>query len=388
MSEMIHYESGPQLATDIKNQTITLDGEPLDLNPAEAHVTRDLALFLSYMQGFEDFHGEVGLMQQRYFEFTNWLFASPFLAAMRQMAALHDHILFPYPVYGLVYGQSKAGKTSFLETMQKMMIGQKHKIGPQYFTRAGIDGVKRTAQGAPVIVDDVSQARFAQHAVDIIKNDDFGVSESLTQYPVIVICANEDVRTVAPEVIRRTILCRVQAGLKNTELMKNTVVRQTQHQTGTAFYRAYLGKMLSVLPVMLDTLESDDDVDAPDILAVSSGIICDLIRAFSREDRPHFVRELTLEDYFNEKVTGAYAIKTIRDAWKIDHKAFTISRNSNQLRYRAGDMWESGQIINELPEDLEAVRSNEWIIMNLKQACKFFGINFKIGRLGRVEEER
>ena len=49
-------------------------------------------------------------MQRRYFEFANWFFCSPFMACMRDMAVRYNQNLLPYPVFGLVYGQSKAGK--------------------------------------------------------------------------------------------------------------------------------------------------------------------------------------------------------------------------------------------------------------------------------------
>ena len=64
-------------------------------------------------------------MQLRYYEFANWFFCSPFMACMRDMAVRYNQNTLPYPVFGFVYGQSKAGKTHFLETLLKMMIGQK-----------------------------------------------------------------------------------------------------------------------------------------------------------------------------------------------------------------------------------------------------------------------
>ena len=93
------------------------------------------------------------------------------------------------------------------------------------------------------------------------------------------------------------------------------------------------------------------------------------------------MRKLTLEDYFSERVTGAHAIKTISNAWKINRKAFVVNRKFGQLRYNAGQVWEADRIIKELPEDLEAHKSREWIVMDLNKACVFFGVNFKKMRL-------
>ena len=371
----------PQLVVDVENMLVTLNDSLLDLSPGVTEVARDVTLFMDYMHGYQKFHGEVELMQTRYYEFANWFFVTPFLAQLRNMAVLYNQNLLPYPVFGLIYGQSKAGKTSFLETLLKMMIGQKTKIAAPDFTRTSIEGLKRTVQGAPIVVDDLTQTRFSQHAIETIKNDDFGVAEHLLHYPAVVISANEDVKAVAPEVIRRTVICRVQAGLTNTQVMKSSIVRRVQRNISTAFYREYLRRMLEALPDMLEELKSDEDAGAPDVLAVSSEVICAIIREHSTGELPFFVRKLTLEDYFSEKVTGSHAIKNIQNAWKISRKDFKVDKKFGQLRYNAGQVWEADRIIKELPEDLEAHKSREWIIMDLEKACEFFGVNFKKGRL-------
>jgi hypothetical protein len=367
----------PQLVIDIAQGSAMLNGTVLDLAPDSESIRNDVTLFLDYMRGYEMFHGDFTGMQTRYFEFANWFFTTPFMASMRNIAVRYNQTLLPYPVFGLVYGQSKAGKTSFLETLLKMMIGQKTKISAPDFTRSGIEGLKRTVEGAPIIVDDLTQSRFSQHAVETIKNDDFGVLDNLLFYPAVVISANEDVKAVAPEVVRRTVICRVQAGLTNTELMKSSVVRRVQKNIGTAFFREYLRRMLEIVPELLEAIKDENIEEAPDILAVSSGIICAIIREHTDGDIPVYIRPLTLENYFSEKVTGAQAIKTIRNAWRINRKAFELDRKHNQLRYNAGPVYEADRIMKELPEDLEAYKSREWVIMDLDRACEYFAMDFK-----------
>lgn len=367
----------PQLEVFPDEGMARLNGDNLDLNPPAAEITRDVSLFLKYMDGYEKFHGDVVGMQRRYFEFANWFFCSPFMACMRDMAVRYNQNLLPYPVFGLVYGQSKAGKTSFLETLLKMMIGQRPKISAPDFTRSSIEALKRTVKGAPILVDDLTNARFNQHAIETIKNNDFGVADRLLHYPAVVISANEDVKAVAPEVIRRTIICRVQAGLTNTEVMRSNVVRTVQREIGTALYREYLRQMLAIVAELLEKMKSDDSECAPDILAESSRVLVELIQMYSEAPCPSYIRPLTLEDYFSEKVTGSYAIKTIRSAWDISQSSFEISKQKNELRYNTGATWEADRILKELPESLEAHKSREWIVMNLKEARNFFDIPFQ-----------
>lgn len=366
----------PQLIIDAFQGEVQLNGERLNLAPGFDEVGQDVELFLKYMEGYNKFHGDVAGMQYRYFEFANWFFCSPFMATMRDLAARFDQNKLPYPVFGLVYGQSKAGKTSFLETLLKMMIGQKPKVSAPDFTRSSIEGLKRTVQGAPIIVDDLTNTRFNQHAIETIKNDDFGVSEHLTNYSAVVISANEDVKAVAPEVIRRTVICRVEAGLTNTEVMKSNIVRSVQQKIGTDFYREYLRRMLDVMPALIEALQNDDTESAPDILRYSSQIIVDIISEHT-DSLPPYIRPLSLENYFSEQVTGKYAIKTIQNAWKTSRKSFVINKKSNELRYNAGATYEADRLMKELPETLEAHKSRDWVVMNLDEARHFFELPFK-----------
>lgn len=366
----------PQLEVHAQDGRVLLNDQEVDLNPDAEDVRHDVELFLKYMDGYNKFHGDVSGMQRRYYEFANWFFCTPFMACMRDMAIRYNQNTLPYPVFGLVYGHSKAGKTSFLETLLKMMIGQKTKLSAPDFTRSSIEGLKRTVKGAPIIVDDLTNTRFNQHAIETIKNDDFGVADHLLHYPAVVISANEDVKAVAPEIIRRTVICRVQAGLTNTEVMRSSVVRTVQKEIGTAFYREYLRRMLDEIPQLLESIKSDEE-SAPDILAVSSMILMDIFQEYHQGDIPNYARELSLDDYFSERVTGSFAIKTILNAWKTSPSSFEVIARSNELRYNAGNTWDVDRILKELPETLEPHKSRDWLVMNLDEAQKFFGLSFE-----------
>ena len=146
--------------------------------------------------------------------------------------------------------------------------------------------------------------------------------------------------------------------------------------------------MLDVIPELLEEIKSDEAESAPDILAASSAIIVSIIREYTVGDLPTFVRELTLDDYFSERVTGSYAIKAICNAWKTSQTSFEISERTNELRYNAGATWEADRILKELPETLEAHKSRDWLVMNLDEAKEFFGIDFKKSWLSRFGFKR
>ena len=376
----------PQLEISPDEKTVKLNDVVLDLSPTREEVAEDVALFLKYMEGYEKFYGDVDGLQQRYYEFANWFFCSPFMACMRDMAVRYNQNLLPYPVFGLIYGQSKAGKTSFLETLIVMMIGQKLKLSAPDFTRSSIEALKRQVKGAPIIVDDLTNTRFNQHAVETIKNETFGISDHLLFYPAVVISANEDVKVVAQEITRRTVICRVQAGMTNTQVMRSNVVRTVQREMGTAFYREYLRRMFDIVPDLLEELKDDNSESAPDILAASSEVLMGIFSDFADQELPFYIRSLTLDDYFSEKVTGSYVIKAIRNAWETSRSSFEIVERSNELRYNAGAPYEAERIIKELPETLVARKSRDWVIMDLKAAREFFNLPFAKSWLDRFRK--
>lgn len=374
----------PQLHISIEDHNVVLNDEPLDLNPSEVEIKNDVDLFLQYMEGYKHFHGDPLEMQYRYYEFANWFFCSPFMAIMRDTAIRYDQQKLPYPVFGLLYGQSKAGKTSYLETLLKMMIGQKPKVNAPDFTRSSIDDLRIRVQGAPIIVDDLTNTRFNQHAVETIKNDEFGYADRLTNYSAVVISANEDVKAVSQEVIRRTVICRVEAGLTNTEVMKSNIVRKVQSKIGTAFYREYLRRMIPEVEKLLELMKDDDSDCAPDILKKSSEILVAMITEYS-EEKPIYIRQLSLEDYFGETVTGKNAKKTIQRAWKTSKREFVINEKTNELRYNTGNTFDADRLLKELPETLEGRKSREWVVMNLAEARKFFELDFKLSLIEKIK---
>ena len=369
--------SFPQLVIDVREKNVTYMGEPVDLNPDMQDVKKDAELFIHYFEGFTRFYGDWKRLQKQYYEFTIWFFASPFMPILRWTARKFDNEVTPYPVYGILYGQSKAGKTSFLETLTKMMVGYKNKVSASDFTRSRIEGLKSYIKGVPIIVDDMLQDRYNKYAVEAIKNDDFGINENLLNYPAVAISANEDVKAVDKQVVRRAIVRHVEAALTNMEIMRSKHVSKIQKSIGTALYREYLRQMLERMPELLEQIKSDENNALPDVLLVSSQVLQDIFTACQTDSPlPEYIKQVSLRDYFDEKITNVNTINLIRKAWEINLKAFRQNRTLNELTYTVGDNNESNRILKQLPENLVAKKVGQSIVMKLDESQKFFGLTF------------
>lgn len=367
----------PRLVIDVDEGTATLNDRVLELTPAASEVQSDVRYLIEYMEGFKNFHGDTAEMIRRYYAFVNWIFVSPFMAVMRDTAQRNHRTVYPYPVFGLLYGKSKGGKTSFLETIIMLMTGQKLTLSGDKFTRTNINDLKHTVQGVPIVIDDLTQVRFNTHAPEVIKNESFGLAEGNRHYPAVVISANEDVNVVLPEIARRTVTCHIQAGRTTMEIMRSSLVQRVQAHIGTALYRAYLGEMLKLMPTLLDELKSAEHGNPPDILQASSLVLQNIVQECLGEVHPHsFVRELSLEDYFDDQKTRRSLIEQINNDYRLNPKSFTVVRGKNELIYDTRDQHTARRILKELPEDLLAKQMQTKLSMNLTKAQEFFGCDF------------
>lgn len=370
----------PELIIDTEKKEVKLQGEIQDLNPNSEDIRKDVRLFLDYMKGFDTFHGdkeEIEQAKRSYYRFANWFFVSPLLSSMRLMAIRYDKKPDAYPVFGLIYGNSKAGKTSFLITLLHFMINQSPKLGAGEFTIKSVNDARSVVKGVPIIYDDMVYSRFNNHAAEVIKNDDFGYHDNLSNFPVVVISANEDVKVVSGDLSRRTVLCKVNIGLDTKEVLSNNAVKRIQRQVSTALYRAYLGRMLEGFDEFVLPMFNPEEDYSADILYYSSKVLRQLFLEYSSDPLPEYLREIHVEEYFDERITSNYAKRAIKTAWQHNKKQFVINRKTNTFKYTAEDSHEIGRMKKELPDSLNPKISNKSLILDLEKASAFFEIDFR-----------
>lgn len=370
----------PKLEIDYNQKKVYLLGKELDLHPNLDDVKKDIQLFKEFMNGYDTFNGskeDIELAKDRYFAFANWFFISPILSHLRLLAYRHNKKPDLFPIFGLLYGNSKAGKTSFLSTLLYFMIKGDPKFAGNEFTTKTINDIRLNTKGIPIIYDDMVASQFNTHAGKVVKNDTYGLYDGLDNYPAIVISANEDVKVITQDLTRRIVTCRVTIGLDTTRAMKSNSIRRIQKNITTAFYRHYLGLVLDRLDEFVSPMYDEYKDESVDAIKFSSDILVEMFSTLGGEEPPHYVRQLTIDDYFDEKVTSTYAIKAIQTAWEYNKDRFTINNKRNLLKFKLLDQHEIGRIRKELPDSLQAKVSYDTLIMDLAKAREFFEINFQ-----------
>ena len=376
----------PKLHIDYDSKELSFNGKKMDLNPAKERIQLDINCFKKFMEGLNEFHGEVEQSKKDYFAFMNWYFASLFMPYLRYIAVKNNYGVIPFPVVGIIYGDSNGGKSTFLKLFSKMMCGTSVPLNSSSdFTSGNIERLKCACEGLPINIDDLAKSQYQAHFEKVIKDDEWGIQEHFINYPAVAITTNK-LASLSADISKRAITCFIdtkiekEAGAKNSKRTNESIGNVT-----TAFYCEYVRRMLEEVEIMVNNMKMGDDSYFPDIFEVSSNVLIEIMREVDGQI-PSYVSTLTYSDYFGDRTIGRNAINKIVTAWQNEPKRFEIDRKKNKLIYtypENGRMHELKYIYDELPPALKAQLLSKSIVMDLEEAEKFFEVEFKRKLFGK-----
>lgn len=349
----------PKLHIDYDAGTMTFNDENIDLNPNLSEVAKNIKSIQKFFSGMDYFYGDVEQAKKDYFKYMTWYLATPFMAYLRYFASRNNYDTKLFPMYGVIYGDSNGGKTTFIKFLVKLMCGETVKMNTtEDFTATRIDGLKRVCEGLPLNIDDLAKTQFQNHSERVIKNDEWGISDRLVNYPAVSITSNK-ITSLTKDLSKRAIICRIGAKIDNERGAKNSKrVNESMSELTTAFYGEYVRRMLVSIDEM--TTEMRENANGkeyfPDIFHASSSVIADIFEACGI-DLPDYVRILYYNDYMGDESIGRAAIEKIELAWQADPSKFRVDKKQNRLIYtypQDGPWYELKYIADELPNSLEA----------------------------------
>ena len=384
--EKIKRRQLPKLHIDFQKKTVDFNGIEFNMNPSPEEIESDVRCLLNYLSSLDCFYGDVMQSQKDYFAFFNWFFASPFMPYLRYVASRNNYDVTPFPVFGIIYGDSNGGKSTFIRLLTKLMCGKKIPMNSSNdFTSTNIEELKRSCEGLPINVDDLAKNQFTNHGEKVIKDDGWGIPEGFINYPAVAITTNK-IASLPQDISKRTVICHIDARIDKEAGAKNSrKINESIGKASTALFSEYTRRMLEQIGEIEEKMKSAESDFFPDIFAASSEILTDILDA-NTDKLPEYIEPLSYTDYFGDKAIGRNAMRKIMTAWKSEPSQFKVDRKNNRLIYSYPEQGRTYELIylqQELPPVLNAQITARSLVMDLKEARKLFRNSFRKGLFSR-----
>ena len=278
---------------DRERRLAQLSSEQFALDSNLDDVSNDVRLICEYFSNYEGaFEGDVEALQRDYFVLMSWLYFSPFMCDLRGLAANLDKDLIRYPLFAIVFGKSGCGKTSLVDTLMMSMFNRMPSISKSSFTSARLRSIQGSYKRYPVVFDDIGKNAFANHGVDMIKNE---LLPSVPEYPGFILSMNKDFPSFPDEVVKRSLMIYTQTALPshNESLRQELSEKISELRKGFTghLYRRYITEIIDAL--------ADDSLPS-DWLKLSTSVLSNLIKE-SNGSTPHWCRSFMWSDYADSR---------------------------------------------------------------------------------------
>jgi len=369
----------PKLHIDYDTKKVDFNGEEFNLNPDKESVSNDIGCITTFLNSLEGVYGQTKQAQKDYFSYMNWYFASAFMPFLKWNAYSSGSTQQRFPVYGMLYGPSNGGKSTFIRILSKSVCGKEIPLNASPdFTTTNISKLKCGCEGLPINIEDLDGDQFKNH-MRMIKNDEWGIQERFINYPAVSMTTNK-VPSIEAPISKRMISFFINVGIdREYGLNCDTKMNQIVRKIGNSLYSEYVKRMFSEIEEMVEKMHTDEEYQ-PDIFKVSSEVLVQIFHEYGYDFS--YIRKLSISDYMGDKVVGRNAIDKIVKAWENEKMQFVVDRKRNKLVYnipKYGNSYELRYIADGLPVSLNAIRSNSSLSMDLDKAEEFFEIKFKKG---------
>ena len=376
----------PQFVIDYDNHAVTYNQVPFNLNPNKDLVKDDLKNLIEYMDGFNLFTKDTKRLKTLYWKVLNYMFLSPFIARLRYEGDRYGYEDRFFPMYMLIYGDSDAGKTGFINLTRQLMFNEKlNSLTQDYFSSKPMTSLKVDVKGCPILIDELTPT-YWKYAKDIVKMDVNLIRKKLINHPTFVMLSN-DINNVAPELSKRIVVINLDNRLDRTSAAYNgkkiNTIRKNIHN---ALYCEYLRRMFFAVDSLILTIQEHDeegkDEWIPDIFEVSSNILLNIMKDFDIPVPMEF-HAFTWFDYMGDAVIGEKSTNIIKDEYTHNSSIFHIDTFKNELEidFSCYDSNESKKKLHvlhdELPAHVECKIVGTKAVLKLDAIKKYSGINFK-----------
>lgn len=358
----------PKFHYDTESGAATLNGEAYEVQPEGAWVD-DAHRISDIMRGYDSFIGDVEVTKQQFFKVLAFMFTAPFMTRVRKVAMRHGYSFTLFPLYCILYGDSNAGKTTFMELCLQAMYGspQTGKVSHEEWTPTGIKAINSLCPEMGLLIDDMPWKRFQTNADAIIKRDGAWLNREDVLSPIYTLTVNK-MGGLKPELAKRSVPIRTEVridrevGTVGKKTLSDSIGRLT-----TAFFLEYLARMEPLVEEMEDMIRVGSRDYLPDLLNLSSVTLREMFKEAGESDT--WNTPLTFRDFIGETATARVAREKLLEAWRVDPSQFKVRPNNQGVEYKPDGSdadrtlkFEVKAIYDELPAYLNAAMVNSVIV--------------------------
>jgi hypothetical protein len=340
-------------------------GSQSELDPEE--IRADAMLMVEYLASFANFFGNTEGAISSYWTFLSWLYAAPVAPWLRQAAVLNSGDPLAYPVFGILYGRPNGGKSWFSEIAASSMFGPVWKqLRGATFTANRALGLREQLGAIPLLIDDVNRDRFTREVPDLVKFD----RDRSTLYAPVIISTNKQVSAVSPDIRKRAVVCLIDAAIPDQHIPSKEIAHRAHAQIGTNLYRAYLKRLLPLLPAMREQI-TERPMAPPDLLEISSTLMRDLIGSYTKSV-PDWMRPVTNSERL--AMNDRPLLDQLNDIAANHEDSVTINRRAGELSVNfGGDHVQANNFEKLVPAFALKRRFADSVTIDLKAVEKIYG---------------
>lgn len=319
----------PSLIINYLNHSIELNGELIESVPDIQDIKRDINCIISYFNGLKNVRGDANKTIADYWLFTCWFYATPFIARLRLIAAKRGYKSYNrLNSFGVIYGNSNAGKTLLIKFLVQSMDGHiRHGLPIKYFTPGRVDRLRCRNNSFPIFFEDVSPRKWEKMEGDVVKEDNFGLTENMDNYPCVIVCMNHT-NSFSNESKKRCLSIKVESGFDEEDVYDNQEEFERQIQAvQNDFYKAYLLRMIDAVgEIETAMIEKKESIEF-NIAVISSRLIIEMVKEYNGVI-PSFMTEIDgKKDIVANNVKYSSGISLLVETIKLRPSDFKIQGN-------------------------------------------------------------
>ena len=211
------------------------------------------------------------------------------------------------------------------------------------FTAVRTLGLREKLGAIPLLVDDVTRDKFAEHVPNLVRTD-HDISDC---YAPVVVTTNKDVTAIPPDISKRMMTCHLDAAIPENRSAAGQMVRRITKEIGTSLYRAYLLRMIPRVREMRAEIDAGKP-GFPDLFVASSETLRELF-AEALGAVPEWARKLSFEENFGirHRKFSEQLAQMLSEA----EDRISVNRNSGEITINfGGDTNQAAQFAKGVPE--------------------------------------